>query len=67
MGRHSRAGGEPAKARRRKTVTRKRPNAPKAGHPVPSPALTKQSSHGSSANGTALEQQRAISEVLRAE
>jgi CheY-like chemotaxis protein len=27
MGRHSSAGGEPGKARRRKTVTRKRPNA----------------------------------------
>jgi signal transduction histidine kinase len=67
MRRRSRAGGEPAKTRRRKTVTLKRGNAPKAVRP-----------HSSSANGQetevarlrrerdeAREQQKATAEILR--
>ena len=66
MRRRSRAGGEPVKARRRKTAARKRGNAPKV---VPSPSsptgqetevarLTRE-------RDEALEQQRATAEVLK--
>jgi two-component system, NtrC family, sensor kinase len=67
MGRHSSAGGEPGKARRRKTVTRKRPNAPKAGHRRMSSAGTHQTELARviRERDEALEQQRAISDVLR--
>jgi two-component system, NtrC family, sensor kinase len=66
MGRHSSAGGEPGKARRRKTVTRKRPNAPKAGHRR-SFAGTHQTELAQviRERDEALEQQRAISDILR--
>jgi hypothetical protein len=66
MGRHSMAGGEPAKARRRETVTRKRPNTPKAAHRR-SFAGTHQAELARviRERDEALEQQRAISDVLR--
>ena len=66
MRRRSRAGGEPAKARRRKTVTRKRRNAPKAGHRR-SFAGTHQTELARviRERDEALEQQAAISDILR--
>jgi two-component system, NtrC family, sensor kinase len=66
MGRHSSAGGEPGKARGRKTVTQKRPNAPKAGHRR-SFAGTHQTELARviRERDEALEQQAAINDVLR--
>ena len=66
MRRRSRAGGEPVKARRRKTVTRKRPTAPKAGHRR-SFASTHQTELAQviRERDEALEQQAAINDVLR--
>ncbi|HTE76144.1 MAG TPA: GAF domain-containing protein [Xanthobacteraceae bacterium] len=67
MRRRSRAGGEPAKTRRRKTVTLKRRNAPKAmrnrgasiaGQETVVARLTRE-------RDEALEQQRAAAEVLK--
>jgi hypothetical protein len=52
MRRHSKEGREPVKARRRKTVTRKRLNAPKASAALPLLTLNKQNSRGLAANGT---------------
>jgi GAF domain-containing protein len=67
MGRRSRAGGKPIKARRRKAATLRRPGAPKAGG--------RRSPSSTSANAKiarlererdeALEQQKATAEVLR--
>ena len=67
MRRRSRAGGEPAKARRRKTVTLKRGNAPKAvRRPVPPLPARKQRSRGSPASATRRwQQQRATADVLK--
>jgi GAF domain-containing protein len=67
MGRRSRAGGKPIKARRRKAAARSRPNAPKvSGRRKPSStsantklALLKRE------RDDALEQQKATAEVLR--
>jgi two-component system, NtrC family, sensor kinase len=66
MRRHSKEGREPVKARRRKTVTRKRQNAPKAGrrrslastHETELAQVIRERDEG-------LEQQRAISDILR--
>jgi GAF domain-containing protein len=62
----SRAGGKPVKARRRKTVTRKRRNAPKAGRRR-SIAGTHQTELAQviRERDEALEQQAAISDILR--
>jgi GAF domain-containing protein len=67
MRRRSRAGGEPVKTRRRKTVTLKRRNAPKvAPHRESSAAgLNKKVALFKRERDEALEQQRATSEVLR--
>ena len=68
MSRRSKTGGEPAKARRRKTVTRKRRNAPKA-------VRGRSSSAGGSETkvarltrelNEALEQRSATADVLKA-
>jgi len=66
MRRHSKGGREPVKARRRKTVTRKRLNAPKAGR-RPSVADTQQTelARFSRERDEALEQQAAITDILR--
>jgi hypothetical protein len=66
MRRRSRAGGEPVKTRRRKTVTPKRGNAPKAsvrgsppaGQETEAARLTRE-------RDEALEQQKATAEILR--
>ena len=67
MRRRSRAGGEPVKTRRRKTVTLKRRNAPKAVRRRGSSAvgLSEQVALFKRERDEALEQQRATSEVLR--
>ena len=74
MRRRSRAGGEPVKTRRRKTVTQKRGNAPKAGRnrgssaagPSDQVALFKRERDEALEQlSEALEQQTATSEVLR--
>jgi two-component system, NtrC family, sensor kinase len=67
MRRRSRAGGEPVKARRQKTVTLKRRDAPKvAPHRESSAAgLNKKVALFKRERDEALEQQRATSEVLR--
>ena len=63
----SRAGGKPVKARRRKTVTRKRRNAPKAPRRRdPATAdLQEQLDRRTRELNEALEQQTAISDILR--
>ena len=67
MRRHSRAGGEPIKTRRRKTVTPKRRNAPKVAHNRKSSAadLSKKVALLKRDRDEALEQQKATAEVLR--
>ena len=60
----SRAGGKPVKARRRKTVTRKRRNAPKAGRRRSIAAQT-ELARVIRERDEALEQQAAISDILR--
>ena len=67
MKRRFSAGGQPVKTRRRKTVTPKRRNAPKAV-PGRSPSiadLQKQLDHRTRERDEALEQQTATSEVLQ--
>jgi len=66
MRRHSKEGSQPVKARRRKTVTRKRQNAPKA-RPHRSIADTHQTDLARviRERDEALEQQAATAEVLR--
>jgi hypothetical protein len=63
---HSKEGREPAKARRRKTATRKRPNSPKAERRRPI-ADTQQTelARAIRERDEALEQQAAISDILR--
>ena len=67
MRRRSRAGGEPVKARRRKTVTRKRGNAPKAARRRSSSAAGKETKVAllTRERDEALEQQAATAEVLK--
>ena len=74
MRRRSRAGGEPVKTRRRKTVTLKRRNAPKAASPHSSSAtgqetevaqLRRERDEALEQLSEALEQQTATSNVLR--
>jgi GAF domain-containing protein len=74
MRRRSRAGGEPVKARRRKTVARKRGNAPKVAHHRGSSAaglqaevarLTGERDEALERLSEALEQQTATADVLR--
>ena len=66
MGRRSGAGREPAKTRGRKTVTRKRRNAPKAVHRRSSSAgLDKKVALLARERDEALEQQAAITDILR--
>jgi signal transduction histidine kinase len=73
MRRRSRAGGEPVKARRRKTVTLKHRNAqkaagdrsPPAGHETEVARLTRERDQALEQLSEALEQQTATSEVLR--
>jgi hypothetical protein len=74
MRRRSRAGGEPIKTRRSKTVTLKRRNAPKAARPHSSSAtgqetevvrLTRERNEALEQLSEALKQQTAASEVLR--
>ena len=67
MGRRSSTGGKPVKARGRNTVTRKRRNAPKAGRRSSSFAGTHQTEIARviRERDEALEQQRAISDILR--
>jgi two-component system, NtrC family, sensor kinase len=62
--RHSKEGRGPAKARRRKTVTRKRSNAPKAGTRHAS-AHQKELARVTRERDELLEQQTATSEVLK--
>ena len=66
MRRHSKEGSQPVKARRRKTVTRKRQNAPK-GRPHRSIADTHQTDLARviRERDEALEQQAAITDILR--
>src|SRR6516164_1470715 len=66
MRRHSEEGRDPVKARRRKTVTRKRGSAPKAGHrrSSASPHET-ELARVVRERDEALEQQAAISDILR--
>ena len=66
MRRHSKEGRVPTKARRRKTVTRKRPNSATAGR-RPSVADTQQTELArlSRERDEALEQQAAITDILR--
>src|SRR5437763_5834589 len=68
MRRHSRVGGEPVKTPRRKTVTMKRRNAPKAvRRRTPSSAGQEtEVARLTLERDEAIEQQRATSEVLRA-
>ena len=67
MRRRSRAGGEPVKARRRKTATRKRRNAPKAVRRRSSAAagLHKEVALLTRERDEALEQQTATADVLQ--
>ena len=67
MRRRSRAGGEPVKTRRRKTVTLKRRNAPKAAVRRSSSAADKQTKVArlTRERDEALEQLSAASEVLK--
>ena len=67
MRRRSRAGGEPAKTRRRQTVTLKRPNAPKAIRRRSSIAVSQEKTVTRLTRelNEALERQTATSEVLR--
>jgi hypothetical protein len=67
MRRRSRAGSEPTKARRRKTVTLKRRNAPKAmrNRSVSVPSQETQVARLTRELDEALEQQVATSEVLK--
>ena len=65
MKRRSRAGGEPVKKRRRKTVTLKRGNAPKAVRRSSAASLNKKVARFKRERDEALEQQIATSEVLR--
>ena len=66
MRRHSKEGSQPVKARRRKTVTRKRQNAPKAGRRR-STSDTQQTDLARviRERDEALEQRAAISDILR--
>jgi two-component system, NtrC family, sensor kinase len=68
MKRGSGAGGEPAKAHRRKTVARKSRIAPKAGHPrrTSTANLETEVARLARERDEALEQQKAISDVLQA-
>ena len=68
MGRRSRPGGKPVKARRRKTVTRKRRNAPKVTRSRPSSVGGKDEKIAllTHERDEALEQQAATAEVLKA-
>ena len=67
MGQRSKAGGEPIKARRRKTVTRKRRNALKAVRHHSSFAADQETKIARiiRERDEALEQQTAISDILR--
>jgi hypothetical protein len=67
MRQRSRAGGKPAKSQRRKTITPKRRNAPKAVRQRSSSAAGKEAKVAlfKRERDDALEQQRATSEVLR--
>ncbi len=67
MRRRSRAGGEPVKTRRRKTVTLKRRNAPKVARHRGSSAdgLSKKVALFKRERDEALEQQKATAEILR--
>ena len=67
MRRRSRAGGEPVKTRRRKTVTLKRRNAPKVAHhrELSAAGLNKKVALFKRELDEALEQQKATAEVLR--
>jgi GAF domain-containing protein len=67
MRRRSRAGGEPVKTRRRKTVTLKRRNAPKSVHGRSSSVavLQEQLDRRTHELSEALEQQKATAEILR--
>ena len=67
MRRRSRAGGEPAKAQRRKTVARKSRSAPKAGRPRSSSAAGEEAKVAqlTRERDEALEQQTATAEILR--
>ena len=68
MGRRSRAGGKPVKARRRKAATRKRRNAPKVTRSRPSSVGGKDEKIAllTHERDEALEQQAATAEVLKA-
>ena len=67
MRRRSRAGGEPVKTRRRKTVTLKRRNAtkPARGHSSSVAVLQEQLDRRTHELSEALEQQKATAEILR--
>src|SRR6266702_7971408 len=66
MRRRSRAGGEPVKTRRRKTVVRKRGNAPKAARHHSPPASQETGVAGlTRERDEAREQQKATAEILR--
>ena len=67
MRRRSRAGGEPVKARRRKTPAVKRRNAPKVAHhrELSAAGLNKKVALFKRERDEALEQQKATAEVLR--
>ena len=67
MGRHPRAGGEPAKARRRKAATLKRRNAPKSARRRSSSAagLKQEVALLTRERDEALEQQAATADVLK--
>ena len=65
MRRRSRAGGEPVKARRRKTVTLKRRNAPKAVRSSSDATHETEMARVIRERDEALEQQTAISDILR--
>jgi hypothetical protein len=66
MKRRSRAGGEPIKARRRKTVTLKRRNAPKAVRSSSDATHETEMARVIRERDEALEQQKATAEVLGA-
>ncbi len=67
MRRRSRASGQPAKARRRKTATPKRRNAPKAKQARSAAATGRKTNIAqlTRERDEALEQQRAAAEVLK--
>jgi hypothetical protein len=67
MRRRSRAGGEPAKAQRRKTVARKSRSAPKAGRPRSSAAAGDETKVAllTRERDEAVQQQTATAEVLK--